>query len=341
MGSLHSVSRKKRILFLGLKPSSFVVQDIHILRNNFEVFPYYINKSQIKESIISFFRSLIKIYNSDLVFTWFTLPQFFLHIVIAKILHKKVAVVVGGYEVVKMEEINYGALNNPFKAFLIKKILNLADIILPVSKYVSKEVKKITKNKNIYVIYNGINTKKFYKLQGVEKEDLMLTVATDIDSQFYKKGIDIIFKIAPHFQRYKILIIGKYSPLWKQNNSELPNNIEIVGFLKPDALLEFYSKAKIYLQLSRQESFGCALAEAMACECIPVVSNRTALPEVVDEAGIIVDIDNEEDVVKGIEKALESPSILGRKARDRICKLFDVEKRKKELIKVISSFFTT
>jgi len=342
MRSLYSVSRKKRILFLGLKPSSFVLQDVNILRSNFEVSPYYINKNQIKHSIISFFRSLIKIFNSDLVFTWFTLPQFFLHIIIAKMLHKKVAVVVGGYEVVKMEEINYGALNNPIKAFFIKKILNFADIILPVSNYVSQEVKKITRNKNIYVIHNGIDTKKFFKLPGVEKEELMLTVASDIDRQFYIKGIDIIFKIASHFQRYKILIIGKYSQLWKQNNSTtLPSNIEIVGFLKSDELLEFYSKAKIYLQLSRQESFGCALAEAMACECIPVVSNKTALPEVVGETGIIVNIDNEEDVIKGIKKALEAPSSLGKKARDRICKFFDVEKRKKELIKVISNLFAT
>ena len=342
MRSLYSLSRKKRILFLGLKPSSFVVQDVNILRTNFEVLPYYINKNQVKKSIISFFKSLTKICNSDLVFTWFTLPQFFVHIFIAKILHKKTAVVVGGYEVVKMKEINYGALNNPIKAFFIKKILNLADVILPVSNYASQEVKKITKNENIYVIHNGINTKKFFKLPGVEKEEIMLTVASDIDSQFYKKGIDIIFKVASHFQRHKIIIIGKYSPLWKKNNfGILPRNIEIVGFLKSDELVKFYSKAKIYLQLSRQESFGCALAEAMACECIPVVSNKTALPEVVGETGVVVNIDNEEDVIKGIKKALEAPSSLGGKARDRICKFFDVEKRKKELIKVISSLFVT
>jgi glycosyltransferase involved in cell wall biosynthesis len=58
---------------------------------------------------------------------------------------------------------------------------------------------------------------------------------------------------------------------------------------------------------STYEGFGLPLLEAMACGC-PVVANRlTAIPEVVGEAGLLVDEATPEAFADGILRILGNP----------------------------------
>lgn len=55
-----------------------------------------------------------------------------------------------------------------------------------------------------------------------------------------------------------------------------------IGFVQDENLLMYYQRAKVYdVQVSAHEAFGMSLAESMLCECILVVTDRVALPEVV------------------------------------------------------------
>ncbi|ENO12280.1 GDP-D-mannose dehydratase [Thermoplasmatales archaeon SCGC AB-539-C06] len=102
-------------------------------------------------------------------------------------------------------------------------------------------------------------------------------------------------------------------------------------------LLGFYQRAKVYVQPSYHESFGIPAAEPMLCECIPVVTRRFALPEVVGEAGFYVPYGDEKATAEVIKKALNSPENFGGKARERIKKNFPLEKRERELVKIVNS----
>jgi glycosyltransferase involved in cell wall biosynthesis len=59
------------------------------------------------------------------------------------------------------------------------------------------------------------------------------------------------------------------------------------GVLDRTALNALFSRSRISLFPSAFESFGLAAVEAMAAGSVPVVSNETALPEVVADAGLI------------------------------------------------------
>ena len=59
------------------------------------------------------------------------------------------------------------------------------------------------------------------------------------------------------------------------------------------------------MQASRHEGFGLAVAEAMLAGCVPVVMNVTAMPEVVGDAGVLIESQRPEDVAEGIRRALE------------------------------------
>jgi len=114
------------------------------------------------------------------------------------------------------------------------------------------------------------------------------------------------------------------------------SNVTFPGYLPFEELLSYYRRAKVYVQASLHESFGISLGEAMSCECIPVVTRKTALPEVVGNTGFYVPYGNPRSTAKAIEEALNATSGAGRKARQRIKDLFSLQKRKEKLMKIIN-----
>ena len=77
-------------------------------------------------------------------------------------------------------------------------------------------------------------------------------------------------------------------------------NVEFTGWLSDEALLDVYRRSAVYVQASRHEGFGLAVAEAMLAGCVPVVMNVTAMPEVVGEAGVLIESQEPDEVAAGI-----------------------------------------
>lgn len=65
--------------------------------------------------------------------------------------------------------------------------------------------------------------------------------------------------------------------------------IVLLGYVEDDDLPGLYSAADVFLYPSLYEGFGLPPLEAMACGTPVVCSNTTSLPEVIGEAGILVD----------------------------------------------------
>jgi glycosyltransferase involved in cell wall biosynthesis len=210
--------------------------------------------------------------------------------------------------------------------------LKNADIILAVSKFTEGEVLARTKHRKVIVIYNGINTDKF--VPGSDKKNLVITVASGTKNVIKLKGIEAFARAAEHIPDAKFLVLGLSDNDREILQVKYPSpNLELCGYISQRDLIKCYQKARVYCQLSYRESFGVALAEAMACGCVPVVTERAALPEVVGNTGIYVPYDDEEATAKAIEEALRSDK--GEKARERVESRFSGKKREIELLKAI------
>jgi glycosyltransferase involved in cell wall biosynthesis len=72
------------------------------------------------------------------------------------------------------------------------------------------------------------------------------------------------------------------------------------------SLQALYRHASCLLYLSLAEGFGLPLAEAMSMGAPIIASNRTSIPEVVGDAGSIVDPENTEEVVSAVSDLLSS-----------------------------------
>lgn len=74
------------------------------------------------------------------------------------------------------------------------------------------------------------------------------------------------------------------------------------GYVADGDLDVLYSNAEWFVYTSQYEGFGMPPLEAMACGCPVITSNNSSLPEVVGDAGIMIDFDSDEQHIKAYEK---------------------------------------
>lgn len=85
----------------------------------------------------------------------------------------------------------------------------------------------------------------------------------------------------------------------------LVNEVIFTDYFVPEAdLPAYYSGAEVFVLPSLYEGFGLPPLEAMACGCPVVTSNTSSLPEVVGEAGIMVDPDDIDGLAQAMRQVL-------------------------------------
>ena len=75
-----------------------------------------------------------------------------------------------------------------------------------------------------------------------------------------------------------------------------------IGYVDDEDLPILYSNAEWFVYTSQYEGFGLPPLEAMQCVCPVITSNNSSLPEVVGDAGIMIDWDSDEQHIEAFEK---------------------------------------
>jgi glycosyltransferase involved in cell wall biosynthesis len=94
----------------------------------------------------------------------------------------------------------------------------------------------------------------------------------------------------------------------------------LTGRVADELLPTLYSGALAFVYPSLYEGFGLPPLEAMACGTPVLTSNVTSLPEVVGDAGLLVDPYNVEAIAHGIRRLVEDSALreeLKRKGLER------------------------
>jgi glycosyltransferase involved in cell wall biosynthesis len=217
-----------------------------------------------------------------------------------------------------------------------KFVLEHATKILPFSEYAKERVLEITKKTNAQVTLLGCDVQNF-KPSSREKEALIVTTCYINRDNIKRKGLQTFVKCAEFLKDARFVLIGSIADDSIDSLKKTsPSNVEFTGYISEGELLKWYQRAKVYCQLSYEEGFGVALVEAMACECIPVVSSKAkVLRETVRDNGFYVPYGDVKATVEAIQKALSAPSEMGTKARENVINAFSIKKREKELLALI------
>jgi len=107
----------------------------------------------------------------------------------------------------------------------------------------------------------------------------------------------------------RLVIVGARG--WMQENIRtsaedlgIADRVMLTGFVSDAELKALYAQAMMLVYPSLYEGFGFPVLEAMSSGCPVITSNRSSLPEVAGEAGILVDPDNTQQLVAAMRLVL-------------------------------------
>lgn len=311
--------------------SSFIKRDYDILSQVHEVEKVDFSSPGCAPALI---RAMA---TSSLALIWFAGGHAAAAVLLSKLLRKRSIIIVGGFDVACIPEINYGRFTQSrTRKALTRYALQHADRVLVVDPSLKDDAIKNAgiDGHNIDYLPTGYDSNKF--VPGQAKYNLVITVGYLSHSVIKRKGIDTFVRAAALLPSTEFLLIGK--PIENSLESMMesaPPNIKFTGFVTDEELLGYYQRSKVYCQLSAYEGLPNALCEAMLCECIPVGTDRNGILTAMGDTGFVVPFGDAIATAKAIADALRSPAESGQKARERIRDLFPNKRRRDGLLQAI------
>lgn len=198
------------------------------------------------------------------------------------------------------------------------KIFNSADFtIVTPSLWLKKWVEQsFLKNKDIRLIYNGIDLEKFTKTDKFEarkalklpenKKIVLFSADGGLKNPF--KGGDFVFQAFEKLKNRSDIIFLNIGG----NDGQRSENWQDYGYVNdPKTMAKLYSAADIYLFPTLADNCPLTAIESLACG-LPVVTFETGgVPEIVEneKSGFVVEYKNGEKLVEALEKLLDDDEL--------------------------------
>ena len=89
-------------------------------------------------------------------------------------------------------------------------------------------------------------------------------------------------------------------------NPEFKQRVIFTGYIPDEDLNCFYNAAQVFVLPSFCEGFGLPALEAMSCGTVVIGSETTSIPEVVGDAGLFFDPNNEQQLLEQLQKIIDN-----------------------------------
>jgi glycosyltransferase involved in cell wall biosynthesis len=313
-----------RLLFVHSRKASFIAIDRDILAERYEIEDLY--QPGRWPNPVKVVRGVVR---ADVVFGWFASWHTFFPITLAWLLRKPSVLIIGGFDSANMPEIGYGYQQGGLRRWASRWIMRRAGRLMTFSEYSLSEIARNTPipPERVAVLHLGVPDP--FGDVAADKERLAVTVGAVDRGTLLQKGqlpfVDVRFVLAGRWLDDAI----------DELRAVAPSNVEFTGWLSDEDLRDLYRRAAVYVQASRHEGFGLAVAEAMLAGCVPVVVNVTSMPEVVGDAGVLIESPRPERVAEGVRRALALGPVASRSARERILTAFPMANRRDGILRVV------
>ena len=146
--------------------------------------------------------------------------------------------------------------------------------------------------------------------------------------------------------KQKLVIVGmkyfRHEEIFKcVNDLGLQSEVILTGRVEDDDLPLFYNGASLFVYPTIAEGFGIPPLEAMACGTPVISSNTSSLPEVVGDAGILIDPYNIKDLAGAIYKVLSDKNLQEKMKIEGLkrAKVFSWKKTAKKTLNVFTDVY--
>ncbi len=261
---------------------------------------------------------------ADAVLTWNISDYSF----VATLTGRPLACIVGGFEFANFPDLRYGNMISRRMRFITKWVWKRADALLYVDPSLEDEATRAFGSPGrAHVIPTGYDSS-FWTPGERERQAVAVTVChAETAQRLILKGVDLYLEVAKANRDIEFHVVGKLPPGTRPES--FGDNVVADGWLGAEPLRDLYRRAKVYCQFSLHEGLPNAVCEAMLCGCVPIGTRVNGIPTAVGDAGFLVDRDVSA-IGRSLREAIAEPS-LGMRARERIVRMFPVERRRDAL----------
>ncbi|MCC5917454.1 MAG: glycosyltransferase family 4 protein [Cryomorphaceae bacterium] len=298
-----------RVLYVFQKPNILVKRDIEMLGSE-----YIVDENEFKYNnkinvIYAIFKDIKKVFTTwdnttyCLIVVRFAGYHGLIPLLFARIKKIPALVIVGGTDAARLPGINYGNYRSKLLGWITNLNYYLAKNAVFVHESLIEQKYTYDKNEplnqgvksffkghlNCYIVYNGYKAN-IYKPDNTidRKNKSCITAAGNLSTEVMvkRKGVDIILEAAKVCPDFSFTLVG--SNRLPESYYPIPENVTLINFLDTDDLIKAFSSHQYYIQTSMFEGFPNALAEAMLCECIPIGSNVSGIPFIIQNTGFVI-----------------------------------------------------
>ena len=158
--------------------------------------------------------------------------------------------------------------------------------------------------------------------------------------------IEAFYKIKKKGIQNKLVIAGekgwKYKEIFETiDKLNLQNDVIFTGYVLDEDLPALYNAADLFVYPSLYEGFGLPPLESMACGTPVITSNTSSLPEVVGDAGIMVDPYDVDRLADAMHKVLSNDGLREDKIKKGLerAKMFSWDKTARETLEVYEEVY--
>jgi len=204
--------------------------------------------------------------------------------------------------------------------FVVPRSVLRADVVITVSENTAKDVVDIfgIPRSRIEVVPHGVAA----SFTPMSAEDLAAARARlKLPERFIlfvgtiepRKNLETLLEAwAMMRDRPDLVVVGawgwRYEPI-RERMARMGPQLHHLDELNPTDLPAIYNMARALAHPAWYEGFGLPPLEAMACGTPVVVSDRSSLPEVVDDAGLVVPADRPDAWRKALERVIEDTEL--------------------------------
>ena len=320
-------------------------------RSTFEKSDYYILR-ELGEVRCVHWTHFVKLRREmkwcDIIFRWFCDLPAWVACRMARRLKKRFYVVAGGFDVESLPEIGYGLgqeslMDRWIVTRMRNTVLKRADAVLAVSQHTLDNAKALGAS-NPFLIYNAVDLSRFHFNENAPRRKRIVTQAWLNKLNYRAKGLSTFVcaagAVQSKFPDVEMVVLGRDlggQKVLEQLAKEVHAQVEFRVIEDREAYRKYLAESSVYVQASAVESFGLSLAEAMACGCYPVVTNRGALPEVAGLLSKSFEFDDVAALSEILCSLLECPISRedSKSIRAHIADHFSLKKRRTALTELI------